>query len=208
MKELVANFLYSALQNLFRNQPDLSCFTHETREHEPNLSFHFANELWRYVFWLQCDFDVTKHNLDKHHPETFRRPDIVFHRRGIRALNFLLVEVKRQQNPEGVGKDIEKIYQYWFLQLHYRFAASVLIDEQERTFAVQLFENIHGDAPLAFTQKNQEYERAVSGGTAKEREEFGFMVGQIVEAERTRQKTDGLKIKLDQLVWGKWGSNG
>ena len=58
MKQLVAKCLYSASKHLFETQPDLSQFTSETAEHEPNLSFHFANELWPYLFWLNCDFDV------------------------------------------------------------------------------------------------------------------------------------------------------
>ena len=202
MKKLVASFLYSALQNLFRNQPDLSCFTHETCEHEPNLSFHFANELWRYLFWLQCDFDVTKHNLDEQHPEIFRRPDIVFHRRGIHALNFLVVEVKRGQNPEGVVKDIEKIHQYWLPQLHYRFAASVLIDEQTGEFKVQLFENVHGDTALKFTENNQELKQPIFSATPQSHKTLKFMVDEIAKADQVGDDTGELRVKLDQLVSG------
>ena len=204
MKELVASFLYSALRNLFRNQPDLSVFTHETREHEPNLSFHFANELWPYLFWLQCDFDVTKHNLDKHHPETFRRPDIVFHRRGIHAINFLVVEVKRYE--KGVKDDIAKIHQYWFPPpLHYRFGASVLINEQTGEFAVQLFENVHGDAVLKLTQKNEKLGRHVLDDRPNHRKELGLLVGQIDEVHRAGHGTDELKLKLDKCVCGLYG---
>jgi hypothetical protein len=45
MKEWVASFLYSALRNLFRNQPDLSTFTHETHQHEPDLIYRHARIL-------------------------------------------------------------------------------------------------------------------------------------------------------------------
>lgn len=105
MKEMVEIFISSALINLFRAQPDLSVFEpRDTSEREPNLSFHLANELWKYIFWLNCDFDVIKKP-----PHGNKRPDIIFHKRGVSALNFLVVEVKRASNPEGVGKDLNKI---------------------------------------------------------------------------------------------------
>src|SRR6266446_10690389 len=77
MTELVADILASAATFLAEEQPTLSKFTSETNEYEPNLSFHYATILRRFLFWLDCDFDVSKPNLGN------RRPDIIFHKRGI-----------------------------------------------------------------------------------------------------------------------------
>jgi hypothetical protein len=123
MKDLVARFLWSALHNLFHTRPTLSRFVpQETDEREPNLSFHLANEIWKYLFWLDCDFDITKTaHADK-------RPDIVFHKRGTNALNFLIIEIKRAANPAGIDDDVIKIEDHWFIgQFKYSFGASVLI---------------------------------------------------------------------------------
>src|ERR1700732_1649453 len=125
VKMLVAKCICSALHNLFRAQPNLSKFVpQDTDEREPNLSFHLANELWKYFFWLDCDFDVTKAaHCDK-------RPDIILHKRGSHLLNFLVVEVKRASNRDGVEEDIRKIKEEWFAgNLRYDFGASVLVDE-------------------------------------------------------------------------------
>jgi hypothetical protein len=121
---------------LAEEQPTLSKFTSETNEYEPNLSFHYANSLRRFLFWLDCDFDVSKPNLGN------RRPDIIFHRRGIHALNFLVVEVKRSERD--ATEDIAKIKDYWFNKpLFYRFGASVVLGENG-SFSVRLLESRTG----------------------------------------------------------------
>ncbi len=205
MKELVAKFLFSALQNLFHNQPDLSNFTSQTEEREPNLSFHLANELWPYLCWLQCDFDVTKPHLGD------RRPDMVFHRRSIHALNFLAVEVKRRQNPKGTGDDVNKIKSAWFgNDLHYRFGASVLIDEEKKAFLVQLMENVAGAQSLIVTQHDQEYWQQAPNNAFQSqlRDEIKDLVCRIVEAEQMEQQTGEHKLKLDKLVLELYGLKG
>jgi hypothetical protein len=133
MTELVADILASAAVILNEEQPTLSKFTSETNEYEPNLSFHYANNLGPFLFWLDCDFDVIKPNLAK------KRPDIIFHRRGIQALNFLVVEVKRHESD--ATEDIDKIRDYWFPKpLCYRFGASVVLGKNG-SFSVALLEN-------------------------------------------------------------------
>lgn len=149
MEWLVVTLLFSALKNMFRNQPDLSLFTSQTEEREPNLSFHLANELWPYLFWLNCDFDVTKPNMGR------RRPDIIFHRRGTHLFNALVVEVKREQNPVGVKGDLSKIQKYWFqAPLAYCFGASVLLNEKAQTFSVHLVSKNRGEE--CFTVSSEE----------------------------------------------------
>jgi hypothetical protein len=148
MRNLIAHILSSSLQNMFQAQPDLSLFVpQETQEREPNLSFHLANELWKYLFWLNCDFDVTKGG---HYNQ---RPDIVFHRRGSNALNFLVVEVKRPTNPDGVQHDLSKIRNHWFEgTLQYDFGASVLIDVTARDFEIRLLARVCPEDLTPITQ--------------------------------------------------------
>jgi len=147
MKELLGSLIFSALSNLFERQPDLSLFTSQTDEREPNLSFHFANEMWPYLFWLSCDFDVTKPEMKR------QRPDVIFRRRAVHLLNFLVLEVKRRSNPLGIRDDLAKIKEYWFCDpLAYCFGASVLIDERNRRFSVVLSANHlldeHSSSPM------------------------------------------------------------
>ena len=132
MTKFVADILASAATSLAEEQPTLSKFTSETNEYEPNLSFHYANILRRFLFWLDCDFDVSKPNLGN------RRPDIIFHKRGIHALNFLVVEVKRSECD--AQEDIDKIRAFWFKEpLLYRFGASVVLGGNG-SFTVRLLE--------------------------------------------------------------------
>lgn len=195
MKERVASFLFSALRRLYRRQPDLSLFTEQTEEREPNLSFHFCNELWPYLFWLQCDFDVTKGNLGD------LRPDIIFHRRGIHSLNFLVIEVKRSGNRHGVASDVDKITDYWFgRELNYRFGASVLMDERRGGFSVHLLENIADSTPLNFTQDDVKFWRPIRRAPRAHRAAVRNVAGQIVTTEKARNDTTKLKSKLDRKI--------
>ncbi len=136
MKDILSRIIWTSLINLFQAQPNLSDFIPEvTSEREPNLSFHFANELWKYLFWLDCDFDITKLSHEN------KRPDIIFHKRGSNALNFLVVEVKRKGNASGFADDLEKIKNHWFgNDLDYQFGASVVIDENTGDFEIRLLD--------------------------------------------------------------------
>lgn len=126
-------------REMFRKNQDLSAFTHQTDHHEPNLSFHFAIELWKYFPWLNCDFDVKKTAENK-------RPDIIFHKRGTSDRNFLVVEVKRKSNADVRDwfciADQNKIRDDWFgLALHYPFGLSIVLDERTFEFSVALLTN-------------------------------------------------------------------
>jgi hypothetical protein len=173
----------------------LSSYTEQTLEREPNLSFHFANEIHPYLSWLRFDCNIAKPHLAD------RRPDIVFHCRGILDLDCLAVEVKRQRNPKGIKDDLKKIRDDWFgEQLRYRFGAGILIDDVRKTFSGLLLENIADDVPMEFTQGSEQLWRPVVCATPEQFKEISNVVGQIAEAEKANHETGELKLKLDQLV--------
>lgn len=203
MKDLVAKFIFSALHNLFRAQPNLSKFVpQETQEREPNLSFHLANELWKYLFWFDCDFDVTK---SRHND---RRPDIVFHKRGSNALNFLVIEVKRASNPDGVEKDIRKIKKHWFAaDLQYDFGASVLLNEVTRYFEIRLLarEDPREGPPL--TKLDFQEPVSIPSFERGERKSIENLVNRILTAKARddRAHTTGMKQEIDRHVYALYG---
>jgi|SRR3990167_7992588 len=80
MINLIGTILCSSIKNLFDNQPDILTNTSMTGMTEWNLGHHLANEIHKYIFWLNHDVDVTKRNVEN------RRPDIIFHKRGINTL--------------------------------------------------------------------------------------------------------------------------
>ncbi len=87
---------------------------------EWNLGHHYAHELVRYLPWLDHDIDVVKRNYGN------KRPDIIFHKRGTNALNFLVVEMKRVEGDKE--SDLEKIQDDWMQPpLSYRYGAYVNI---------------------------------------------------------------------------------
>ena len=203
MKDLVAKFIFSALHNLFRAQPNLSKFVpQETHEREPNLSFHLANELWKYLFWLDCDFDVTKP------PHRDKRPDVIFHKRGSNALNFLVIEVKRDSNPDGVKEDIRKIKEHWFAgELQYDFGASVLLDEVTRDFEIQLMDRANPEDKLLV--KTSDFRQALSAPTCErpERKIIDNVVNCILATEERDHRTDTswMKQEIDRHVYALYG---
>ena len=97
-------------------------------------------------FWLNCDFDIIK----SYHAD--QRPDLVFHKRGINALNFLVVEVKRTGNREEFDADLTKIENEWLTaELEYDFGASVVIDERDHSFEIRLLARGHPRDLTPFT---------------------------------------------------------
>jgi hypothetical protein len=133
---LLRRILYSALKNLFDNQPNIFDFTSQTGQTEWNLAHHLANEIHKYIFWLDHDLDVTKRYIDN------KRPDIIFHKRGINELNFLVIEVKFRN--KSIQKDVEKIQEDWMgEQLNYRFGASIKILSKDK-YEIIVFEK-NGD---------------------------------------------------------------
>ncbi|QWH15291.1 hypothetical protein EXW38_29075 (plasmid) [Bacillus mycoides] len=122
MNNLIRDIVYSAIINLFQNQPDIFENTDQTNFTEWNLNYHLSNEIAKYIFWLNVDLDVTKRNYRN------RRPDIIFHKRKTNALNFLVVELKKSRNDSQ--SDIDKIIEEWMNNpLNYRYGVYVNIWE-------------------------------------------------------------------------------
>jgi hypothetical protein len=121
---LIGKILCSSVKNLFDTQPDIFEFTFQTVETEWNLAHHLAIEIQKYIFWLNCDIELIKSNLEN------KRPDIVFHKRGINSLNFLIVELKHR-GANNID-DINKIKNYWLTaRLNYRLGASIKINNED-----------------------------------------------------------------------------
>lgn len=135
MKNLLRDMIFSSLTNLFKNEPDLFTNTFETKYTEWNLSHHLSTELRKYIFWLDCDLDVTKRDYRM-------RPDIIFHKRNTNTLNFLVVELKKDRNDKH--EDIIKIRENWMDKpLKYRFGLYINIW------------NIHEFEAILFTTYNE-----------------------------------------------------
>ena len=114
------SMLVRAVQNLFEMQPNIFEFTSETGQTEWNLAHHLANEVHKLFPELDCDLDVVKRHYD------MRRPDIILHRRGTHADNFLVIEVKKDGGSEEIAHDLRRISEQWFRDpLHYQFGAVV-----------------------------------------------------------------------------------
>jgi hypothetical protein len=155
MRRLLQQVLLSAAKEMWNADPTLGEYTRETAEHELNLAFHYASTLKRWLPWFDTDFDVTKSNFNN------ARPDIILHIRGGHGANFLVVEIKRQSNPEGIGEDLEKIRTKWFGgRLNYRFGAGLILDEARRTAEVTILERGSDfQAAATFDNPNQAWTR-------------------------------------------------
>ena len=73
-EEDVTVMLKQAIENLFKNQPNIFDFTPETGQTEWNLAHHLAIEVREFFKGLDHDLEVTKRNYGD------RRPDIIFHK--------------------------------------------------------------------------------------------------------------------------------
>ena len=200
MIDLIGLIIVSAIRNLFAKQPNVLTNTTATGMTEWNLGHHLANEINRYIFWLNHDLDVIKRNHNN------QRPDIIFHQRGIYSLNFLVIEIKCTNYVEG---DIRKIREDWMgNDLCYRYGASVVIQSQ-RKFSVRVFEN-GMERPQCFGQQSP---YIVSPDIDTEQEgRLRHIVSQVVEVERELQQ-DGhpriffnnhgvsqLMLNLDEVI--------
>jgi hypothetical protein len=133
MKTLLARILCSAAHSMWQKDPTLGRYTPYTLQYELNLSFHYATELRNWFSWLDCDFDVAKMGGNR------ERPDIILHRRASHALNFLVIEIKREKFRKAVPVDLKQIRQRWFgYPLAYRFGAAVILEDDKPEFEVQI----------------------------------------------------------------------
>lgn len=137
-KKTIKEILEDAVENLFKDQPDIFEFTSDTGQTEWNLAHHLSIEIHKSFPWFDCDLEVTKGGFEN------RRPDIIFHQRGTHDHNFLVIETKRNGTPRDRSDDLEKIERYWFADpLCYRFGAAVNLNETQ-TYEVAVLEN-NGD---------------------------------------------------------------
>ncbi|MDD2735203.1 MAG: hypothetical protein PHF56_14800 [Desulfuromonadaceae bacterium] len=179
MTNLIGSILVSSIRNLFDRQPDILTHTSATGMTEWNLGHHLANEIVRYIFWLNHDLDVMKRNYSN------RRPDIIFHRRGINALNFLVVEIKINNY---VDEDIRKIKDDWMgAELNYRYGASVVVQSIDN-FEVRLFERGMAEPKYFGLQAQQIPSPATNQEIALR---FNSLVRQIEKSEIILVKSKG-----------------
>lgn len=137
MKTLLSRIMLSAASEMWRKEPTLSRYTTATAEHELNLAFHYAAELRSWFPYLNCDFDVAKNQFNG------ERPDIILHRRGSNACNFLVIEIKRARSRHDIPADLAQIRDRWFQgELKYRFGASLVLDEEQQTAEVCILSRI------------------------------------------------------------------
>lgn len=186
--DLLGNILCSSIKNLFDHQHDIFNFTTQTGETEWNLGHHLANEIHEYIFWLDCDIDLTKTNYHN------RRPDIVFHKRGIHALNFLVIELKHR--GASSDEDIRRIKEDWMgSNLNYRFGASINISGKSEYKAIVF----HGNAKREFNQ-NSNYIRLTNHLSARE---LNATVGKIFNIKRADPSSDmsSLECKIDKIIY-------
>lgn len=188
MLNILADILNSSILNLLNNQHDILKHTSETTMTEWNLGHHFANELKKYIFWLNNDIEVTKGNLHN------RRPDIIFHKRGIFSLDFLVIEVKKDQNDDR--SDIKKIKNNWMNEtLNYKYGAYINIwdndgyigcvfDQQDNMKDITHYSNYINIPSVPNQICNQ----------------FNNMILEIKEIENNLNNNPGLEIELQEKV--------
>ncbi len=127
MIEIVKQILVQSIYDLYDGQPDINVFTSQTSQTEWNLGHHYANEVSKYMPFLNHDVDLIKPN------EGDKRPDIVFHKRGTNLFNFLVIELKRDgyANEINLSEDFKKVKTFWMgNDLKYRFGASIGIKDK------------------------------------------------------------------------------
>lgn len=190
MIELIGAILTSAIRNLFDQQPDVLKDTSRTGMTEWNLGHHLANEIAKYIFWLNHDMDVMKRNHNN------RRPDIIFHKRRINALNFIVIELKRR----GISsdEDIRKIKEDWMgPELHYRFGASINISNKNK-YEVIVF---HEDKECKFDQTSKYLNLRVVSEV--DQQLFITIVNQILSAKQKDPNagTSSLERQIDEMVY-------
>lgn len=135
MQNLIYNILSSSIENLFSSQPNILKHTSETTMTEWNLAHHYSNEVSKYIFWLDHDIDVVKRRYHN------KRPDIIYHKRGTNDYNFLVIEIKIDQNI--LPSEIERIKKHWFSEpLRYEYGACVsLMRANISECKVEVFKN-------------------------------------------------------------------
>lgn len=193
MIEIVKKILYSSINNLFENQPDILKNTSETTMTEWNLSHHLANEIAKYIFWLNYDLDLRKRNYKG------KRPDIVFHKRGINEINFLVIELKKVN--KNLNNDTEKIINRWMKKpLKYRFGASIFIKSAEEWEGI-LFEN--NNKKCEFKSKNESHTKIKVPSNKDIMKRMETLVDKIITAKKQNPQSDTTQLEreIDHLFY-------
>lgn len=124
-----------AIESLFARQPDIFRLTSASAQTEWNLTNHLAHELSALFPAFAYDVDIKKPDAGD------RRPDIVYHRRGTHEDNFLVIEVKRD-NQRAVASELKKMEQYCFAEPYlYRFGAALNLNS-DFTYQVEVRANL------------------------------------------------------------------
>jgi len=205
MFELIGSILVSSIRNLFDHQPDVLTNTSATGMTEWNLGHHLANEISKYIFWLNHDLDVTKRNFDN------RRPDIIFHRRGIYTLNFLVIEIKCNNY---IHEDLRKLKDDWMgEELHYRYGASIIV-ESSSDYRVMVFEKGMNEPDLFGTQTPHVLMQAPNQEIDLKFNRLINLVEKMeIDLARSNRRTDYSHydriqhklIEIDQLIYALYG---
>jgi len=191
IQNIIGTILISAIRNLFDKQPDVLTNTSLTGMTEWNYGHHLANEIAKYIFWLNHDLDVTKRNRNN------KRPDIIFHKRGMNNLNFLVIEIKTSNPSE---EDIEKIKKDWMSgQLQYRFGATVSVKSIDN-FSVTVF----------WKDGSQDFSATTSvipipQLSEPEQKPFVELVDKILAKKERGQDTTAEENQIDQMVYKLYG---
>jgi hypothetical protein len=185
---------------MWQKDPTLGKYTSYTFQHELNLSFHFATELHNWFSWLDCDFDVAKAGGNR------ERPDIILHRRASHALNFLVIEIKREKSRKDVPVDLMQIRQRWFgYPLAYRFGAAVILEDDKPEFEVQILSRQErGENPIILKHSNM---GAPLVAPSCDRVHLEKVAHKILETADTGNDAaaQALQREMDTLVFGCYG---
>lgn len=131
-REEIEEKLGIAIDNLFNNQSDFFTLSSESKMTEWNLAHHLAFEIQSIFPEYQHDIELIKTSYQN------KRPDIILHERGNNYNNFLVIEVKYQNDYEN---DINKIRDNWFkFPLCYTFGATIRIDSPDY-YDIKVFKN-------------------------------------------------------------------
>lgn len=202
MTELIGAILTSAIRNLFAHQPNVLEHTSWTGMTEWNFGHHLSNEIAKYIFWLNHDMDVVKRNYNN------RRPDIIFHKREINELNYLVIEIKRgnssyvNRQELEIEYDVKKIQNDWMgADLHYSFGSLIVVNSKS-DFEVIVFNKDPSGEYLSekFSPPSPYIE--VPQISESKKLAFKAIVDQILAAKRKNPNADttALKRELDQMV--------
>ena len=171
--ELLADILLLALKNLFTEQPDILQNTAETTMTEWNLSHHYSYSLGKYLYWYDNDNDVTKRNLNK------KRPDIIFHKRNSIENNYLVIEMKI--DDEINENDIIKIKEEWFCgRLAYQYGSAISIKNNNH-YKIVLIKNSNEEL-CACRDNNSNVDMHISNYNKTEiKSKFRFMMNSNIK---------------------------